>query len=588
MFNFKKINNPAMNDGVCCSNKELQSGFNPFLTALKGGVLNPSARIILYTLFVLFFLIGCRTVPVADVPQAEERRDIAVARPGVSRTDELVVAFSRHNMELDFRRSIFASEAQFFTAIYEGLFTYHPLTLSPVPALAERTEVSEDRTQWTFFIRQNARFCNGDPVRAEDFRAAWLSMIDPARQAPYSSFFDLIKGARDFRNGIETDPETVGIRAVDDRTLVVTLNSPASFFPQMLCHHSFSPIHPSMIDRDDWSPSGENWQPPISNGPFRIISMNEELAVLERNNYYWDRDNVALNRIIIRFPENADEAARLWNSGEARWIAGEVNLDALTDLSGIQFNVKFATHYYFIRSEEAPFDDKRVRRAMALVLPWEELRSWYFLPAETLIFPLSGYPAVQGISEPDYEEALSLMADAGFENGEGVPEVVIRITPSGDAARVASLMANAWKTVLNFDVRIEVVPFESYFDSLREGGFTVASITWIGDFADPYAFLQMWKSDSNLNDALFNDSEFDALIQRSMYEEGSARFETLAQAEQLLIDRGAVFPLAFSPALNIIDLREIEGWFPNALDIHPFKYMSFRVFRPLPGVAMSN
>ena len=163
-------------------------------------------------------------------------------RPGVRSLDELTVAFSRHDIELDFRKSYFASEAQIFSAIYEGLFSYHPLSLEPVPALAERWELSDDKTQWTFLIRRNAKFWNGDPVRAEDFRAAWLSLIDPRRESPYSSFFDVIDGARNYRNGVTRDQNTVGIKAVDDRTLVVKLSSPASFFPAMLCHHSFSPI----------------------------------------------------------------------------------------------------------------------------------------------------------------------------------------------------------------------------------------------------------------------------------------------------------------------------------------------------------
>jgi peptide/nickel transport system substrate-binding protein/oligopeptide transport system substrate-binding protein len=490
---------------------------------------------------------------------------------------------------LDFRKSYYSTEAQLFTAIYEGLFSYHPLTLEPVPALAARWDISDDKMQWTFTIRQNARFSNGDPLRAHDFRAAWLSMLDPKREAPYSSFFDIIEGARDFRNGIENDPDKVGILAVDNRTLVVKLNSPASFFPAMLCHHSFSPIHHSMIDKTEWSPTGaQNWVPPVSNGPFHIVSMNNDGIVLQKSDQYWDRNRVALNKITIKFIDTPEEGTHLWNSGEARWISGNVNLQTLTDRSGIQLNIMFATHYYFIRSDAAPWNDYRVRRAMKLVLPWEEIRSGYLLPAETLIFPVAGYPEINGISEADYEEAFRLMIEAGYEDKEKLPELVIRITPSRDAARVGALMASAWKEKLGFNVRIEVHPFEGYFQSLKEGGYTVGSSTWIGDFADPYAFLKMYRNDSNLNDSRLNDPDFEALIERSMIEEGAVRLQTLAEAEKLLLDRGVVLPICYSPALNIVDMGELDGWFPNALDIHPFKYLSFRAFRPMPGVAMSN
>ena len=540
----------------------------------------------LFAVLCMVLFAACQSTPVQE-PQLERGGDIAEMRPGIINTDELTVAFSRHNMELDFRKSYYASEAQLFTAIYEGLFSYHPFTLEPIPALAERWQISEDKMQWTFTIRQNARFCNGDPVRAEDFRAAWLSMIDPRREAPYSSFFDIIEGARSFRNGMENDPEKVGIRAVDQRTLVVKLNSPASFFPAMLCHHSFNPIHHSMINKTDWSSAeAPGWIPPVSNGPFKIISMDSGSIVMQKNDQYWDRNRVALNKITIKFTGTPDEAAHLWNSGEARWIAGSVNLDTLTDRSGIQINIMFATHYYFIRSEEKPWDDYRVRRAMKLVLPWEEIRSGYLLPAETLIFPVLGYPQVKGISEPDYEEAKRLMIEAGYENGQGAPELVIRITPSNDAARVAAIMASTWKEKLGLNVRVEVYPFEGYFQSLREGGYTVGSSTWIGDFADPYAFLKMYRNDSNLNDTRLDDPDFEALVERSMIEEGTVRLSTLAEAEELLLNRGVVLPVCYSPALNIVDMGELGGWYPNALDIHPFKYLSFKAFRPLPGVAM--
>jgi peptide/nickel transport system substrate-binding protein/oligopeptide transport system substrate-binding protein len=461
--------------------------------------------------------------------------------------------------------------------------------------MAQRWELSEDKMQWTFILRQNARYWNGDIVQAQDFRNAWISLLEPERESPYSSFFDVIEGARDFRNGIECDPDKVGIIVPNSRTLIVKLNSPASFFPAMLCHHSFSPAHPSMINRTDWSPQKDqkDWTPPMSNGPFRIISMNDEAIVMQKSNQYWDRHRVALNKITIKFARSGGEAAHLWNSGEARWIAGEVDIEALTDRSGIQVNVLFATHYYFIRSSERPWNDHRVRRAMALVLPWEEIRSIYYLPAETLIFPIAGYPRVEGISEANYEEAHRLMAEAGYtrpEGGllEGIPDLVIRLTPSRDAARVGSLMANAWKDELGFNVRVEVIPFGRYFQSLKEDGYTVGSSTWIGDFADPYAFLQMWRSDSNLNDARLNDADFEELIERSMREEGQVRLATLAQAEKLLLDRGAVLPICYNPALNIVDTGELDGWYPNALDIHPFKYLSFRTHRPLPGVAMRN
>jgi oligopeptide transport system substrate-binding protein len=538
-------------------------------------------------LFCVLILAVCQSQKIQK-PQETESKDFAEMRPGNRNLDELTVAFTSQEMELDFRKSVFSSEAQIYTALYEGLFSYHPLSLEPVPALAEKWSLSENKLQWTFTLRRNARFSNGDPIRAEDFRAAWISVLAPGTDYPYSSFFDVIEGAKDYRNGVLKDQNKIGIQALDQRTLVIKLNTPASFFPAMLCHHSFSPIHPSMLKKTDWSPfkDGKNWTPPVTNGPFQIVSMNAENIVMQKSENYWDSKRVVLNKLFIKFTENADKAAHLWNSGEARWISGDVNLDLLTDRSGIQVNVMFGTHYYYVRSSEKPWNDYRVRRAMILVLPWSEIRSNYFLPAETLIFPVAGYPTVEGISEANYEEALKLMDEAGYKDTTGMPVLVIRITPGRDAERVGSLMANAWKEKLGLNVRVEVIPFNRYFQSMKESGYTVGSITWIGDFADPYAFLQMFRRDSTLNDAHLDDPDYEELIERSMVEEGKTRLETLSKAEKLLLDRGVVLPIFFNPALNIIDTGELDGWYPNAMDIHPFKYLAFKGFRPLPGVAL--
>ena len=518
----------------------------------------------------------------SDPARKEGEPHQAEVRPGVKDRTELTVVFTTSEVELDFRKSFLANEAELFTALYEGLFSYHPLTMQPVPALAESWKLSDDKKQWTFTLREGAHYWNGDPVRAADFRAAWLSLLSPRKNSPYSSLFDIIEGAKEYRLGTLRDDKRIGIQAPDEKTLVVRLNSPASFFPSMLCHHSFSPIHPSMVDKEDWSAA-----PPLSNGPFYVTETRENTLVLAKNERYWDASEVALNRLIIRLVDDLSEAAALWNSGEARWIAGGLNVDDLTDVSGIVFNPMFATHYYFIRSVNKPWGDHRLRRALALALPWEQLREGHVLPAKTLIYPISGYPEVAGL-EADLEEAKRLLVQAGYAGGKGLPELRIRLSPSPDAARIGGLMAAAWMQELGLKVNIDVVPYPQYFQSLKADNYDVGFSTWIGDFADPYTFLQMWRRDSNLNDARYSDDDYEALLDRSMTEEGEKRWETLAKAEKLLLDRGAVLPISHSPAMNIVDTGELEGWFPNALDIHPLKYLAFKAFRPLRGVVLHN
>ncbi|MDR3302105.1 MAG: peptide ABC transporter substrate-binding protein [Spirochaetaceae bacterium] len=542
--------------------------------------------------FIIFlFFISCATFSQVQppVPETEGETETetegepdayAETRPEVVDRHILTVAFPKTDIEFDYRNSYLANEAQVYTALYEGLFSYHPLSINPMPGAASKWVVSDDKKEWTFTIRDYARYWNGDPVRAEDFRAAWLSVLDPDRNSPYSSLFDIIEGARDFRLGRQKDASKVGIAAPDDTTLVVRLVSPATFFPAMLCHHSFSPIHPSMLAVKDWSAS-----PPISNGPFYLLQQDENELVLARNELYWDARDVNLSKIIIKWTEDGDAASELWNSGEVRWLSGNFNLEKIKDRSGLAVNPIFATYYYYIRSARKPWNDYHVRRALSLALPWEKLREGYYLPAKTLVYPITGYPEIEGLDNTDIEQAKKLLLDAGFPAGQGLPELVFRVSPGAEAERIGGIMASVWKEELGIKVKIEVVPFGAYFDSLKEDNYDVGFSTWIGDFADPYTFLQMWRRDSNLNDARHNDSEYEKLLDRSMSEEGESRLKTLSEAEELLLTRGNVLPISYSFAVNIVDTGELDGWYRNVLDIHPFKYLKFRPQSPLPSVA---
>lgn len=533
-------------------------------------------------LWAAALLLAVAVAPVALAAGGREKDAPGYTReaPPSRERNALTVTMSGQTLELDYRKSYLASEAQFYTAIYEGLFSYHPQTMEPVPAAASRWELSDDKKVWTFTIRDNARYWNGDYVRAEDFRSAWLSLIAPGGASPYSSLFDIIEGARDYRTGALADEAQVGIEAPDDATLVVRLVSPAAFFASMLCHHSFSPLHPSMLTPEGWALPA-----PVSNGPYYLQKSEGRTLTLERNGFYWDADALALKTVTVKLTEDGDEASALWNSGEARWVAGEVNIDTLSDLSGVVVNPMFATHYYFIRSARKPWDDWRVRRALSLALPWDKVRDGHNMPAKTLVFPIQGYPEIEGV-EADADEARRLLAEAGYPEGAGLPELVLRLNPSPESARIGSVMAEAWARELGVNVNAETVPIDVY--TLKDGGYDVAASTWIGDFADPYTFLQMWRRDSNLNDALYDDPDYEALMNRSMTEEGDARWKTLSEAEALLLNRGTVLPISFSYAVNIIDTDEVGGWYGNVLDIHPFKYLFFKAFKPLPGVVMVN
>jgi peptide/nickel transport system substrate-binding protein/oligopeptide transport system substrate-binding protein len=503
-----------------------------------------------------------------------------------TKPEEFVVSFNSLNLELDPHHSIYSAEAQIFTATYEGLFTYNPSSLEPVKASCKSYTRSPDGRTYTFYIRDEANWSDGSPLTAKDFSDAWLRALAPSTKADYAAFFDVIAGAKDFRLGRNADPATVGITVIADKILQVKLESKTDYFTRLLCHHSFSPIHPSMLHATDWKKA----IPFPVNGPYRFQSLDADGAVLVKNERYWDSASVAIPRLRIVFSDDDSDVTRRFDNGEIHWLAGAMDLKALQDKPALQVNPMFGTHYWFFNCKDKPWNDGDLRRALALLLPWKDIRSRdsYLIPADTLVLPFEGYQDAKGIIGTDSAEAKKLLAQAGHAEGAGLPAIVILCPDGDDAKRVAGLMQTAWQAA-GLKVDLKLVPAAHYFESVRNGPgkapFTLALTTWIGDFADPLAFLQMWSSDSNLNDAGLADAEYDAILAASASKEGTDRLASLAKAETRLLAGAAVLPIYHSVAVNVVDNSFIQGWYANALDIHPFKYFAFGEKKIRPNVA---
>ncbi|MEX2444600.1 MAG: peptide ABC transporter substrate-binding protein [Alkalispirochaeta sp.] len=506
---------------------------------------------------------------------------LTVTAQDASQSREFVVSFPQGNAQLNPIYSFTSSEAQIYSGLYEGLVSYHPLTMEPEAAVAERWDVSEDRKEYTFHLRESARYWNGDAVTADHFRDTWLKLVDPETDAAYNFLFDIIAGVREYRTGEIEDADQVGITAVDDGTLRVTLRRPATHFLRILSHHAFVPVHPSIRDQRDWSQLSEV----LGNGPYRLIERGNDELVMDRNAEYWDADQVEIPRIRVVFTDD-DTVTDRFNRGEIDWVTSGMNLSEVQFPENIVVNPLFATTYYFLRADIEPFSDDRVRRALALLLPWDEIRDpeIQFIPTDTLVPEIPYYPDVVGIRDRNEEEALELLQEAGYRQGVRLPTITVHIPEGQESLRVAELMEEAWERSLEVSVEIRVTPYPEYFETVSDGEFTVGTVSWIGDFADPLTFLQMWISDSNVNDAGFSNTDYDELLDDSMLQRGTDRYEILGEAEEILLQTGTVLPVSHSPSINLIDLTAIDGWFPNPLDVHPFRYLRFTDQEPAPGV----
>ncbi len=493
-----------------------------------------------------------------------------------------VAVFGSTDYELNPLDSFTATEAQVYTALYEGLVSYHPASLGPVPGVAESWEILEDGTLYRFHLRETARYANGDRVEAEHFRQTWLAMLDPDAERAYSFMFDVIAGALAYRRGEIDDPADVGIRAVDRDTLEVRLSQPAGHFLRTLSHHSFIVLHPDAL-------AGEFWARPTEipvNGPYRITSAEPGRIALVKNQQYWAAMEVEIHRVQLQFTDDAEAATRAFNRGEVSWIADPIDFGNILFLDDLVRNPLFATSFYFFRVEGA-LADPLVRRALALLIDWDAVRSdeVYFAPSFRLVPEIPLYPDVEGITDRDVERARALLAEAGVEDTAALGPLVLRLPQGAESERILDVLRSSWTESVGVTVELEQVAYPGYFDSLEEPGYALGFISWIGDYADPLTFLQLFTADSNLNEARYRNDEFEALLDRAVPLNGRERFALMAEAETLLLGDAVVFPVSHSPAFNLIDLDRIAGWYANPLDIHPFRWIRFDSLVPPPWVA---
>ena len=492
--------------------------------------------------------------------------------PYTSDKNILVVSYSSDELQLDPAHSYTTTEAQLYTAFYEGLVGYHPLTLEPIPAAASRWVVSPDGLTYTFFLRPEGEFWNGDQVKADHFRDAWFRILDPEEKAEYSFMFDIIEGAYEYRTGATADRDDVAIVALSPLVLQVKLKQPADYFLKILCHHSFSPVHPLNLEDGKWKEGPSV----LGNGPFYIYSRDNQRAVLRKNILYWDNESVSLDEIHILFLEDPQTASTLFNIGDIHWAASGLYLNSIDNSDYIVTNPLFGTTYFFFTTFDEALKNPDVRRALCLILPWEQIRTAnnFFIPSATLIPNIPGYTKNEGISKRNMQEALQLLHRAGYTKGRGINPIVIRIPEGQDSIFIAGVMKQQWEKFLDVEVIVETLNYTEYFNSLKKPGYSVGTTTWIGDYADPLTFLQMWTAGSNLNDSGFDDPLYNSLLEEAVKEDPEERYRMMAEAEKILLDTGLVMPLENYPAFNAVNTDVLQGWFPNVLDIHPFKYMN--------------
>ncbi len=467
-------------------------------------------------------------------------------------------------------------EHRIYESIFEGLLAYDAETAEGVPGVAESWEVSEDGKTYTFHLRKTT-WSDGVPITAETVVKSWQRMLNPETGAPYAWFPAMfLKNAGAVNSG-DAPLEDLGVKAIDDYTLEVQLAGPLPYVTGALPHYSFGivPIHAIEEHGDQWT-LPENF---VGNGPFVLEDWKpqEELTVVP-NDKYWDAEAVQLDRVRFIPLEDNNTGYNMFLNGEVDWMT-EVPTDVIDEAKlreDYNANPQLATYYYVINNGREPFDDAKVRKALTMAVDRvslvEQVTKAGQIPANSIVPPMTGYEAIEG-NRYDVAAAQELLAEAGFEGGEGFPEFEILYNTSDNHKKIAEYMQQQWEENLGISCSLVNQEWKTYLATRRNHDFDVARAGWVGDYQDPNTFLDMFVTGGAMNGGQYSNEEYDALIDKAAtMDPGPARFETLRKAEKTFIteDQG-ILPLYWYVTQNMIDTDKWGGWHTNVMDYHPVK-----------------
>ena len=476
--------------------------------------------------------------------------------------------------------------------LFEGLTRQGPEGI--VPGVAKEWSFDKDTNTYTFILR-DAQFSNGDPITAEDFVYSWKRALDPRTGSEYAYQLYYIKGAQalneidlaapDAEEQINAGLETVGVRALDESTLEVTLEGLAPYFLSLVAFPTYHPVNKNVVENDpDWGSSVTSL---VSNGPYVLQSwVHGEKIVVVTNDKYWDKDIVSIDQLDFLMIEQANTQLIMWETGQLDITTDNVpvtELDRLEKEGVLKKQPVIATRFIFLNNERAPLDDPRVRSALSMALDREAITHSVIksgsTPATAYVPP--GMPEgtmdfrdVGGtLIEEDIAKAKALLAEAGFLDGKGFPEIEIMISANEKTKAIAEACIEMWKKNLNITT-IEVRSVESKIASERRRGFDfdMTFSGWYGDFLDPMTFLELATSKSGQNSMQYSNPDYDRLIEEvNMSSDEQERMTRMHQAEAILMKDMPLIPINVEGSTYLSNPR-VQGVFRNILNMVDFKW----------------
>jgi len=460
--------------------------------------------------------------------------------------------------------------------LFEGLVTTDPKTLEPRPGVAETWEISADGLTYTFHLRADARWSDGSPVTVNDFVRSWLRVITPATAADYAYMLYPLAGAEDFHRGKHSDPTQVGVAAADARTLVVRLRVPCPWFLELCAFHTLLPTPGDAVAQHQ-----ERWTRPehiVGNGPFVLKSWDQRRAiVVEKNQHYWDRAFVKLERVTILPHDNAETAYKLFQTGAVQWIPKlpTAKLDEIRRRAEYYSSPYFGTYFYRFNVTKPPLDDVHVRRAIAWAIDRQAIAQQIArggqIPRGAWCPPIAGYQPVAGPGL-DIDRARRELAASRYAGK--VPPIELLYNTDDLHKVIAEALAQQLKQALGIEIVLRNSEWGTYLKAQDSLDYAMSRSAWIGDFGDPDTFFNLFLTGGGNNKTGWGNARYDELVKASQTEGVPAtRWKMLQEAERLLVEDECPIACVYTyVAQGLLDER-VMGFAPNLRDLHPLKYV---------------
>jgi oligopeptide transport system substrate-binding protein len=469
------------------------------------------------------------------------------------------------------------------SAILEGLVAEDAVDLHPVPGVAESWDISPDGLTYTFYLRADATWSNGQPVTSHDFIDSWRRILTPSLGAANASQFFLIQGAEAFNKG-DSDFTQVGLRARDSRTLTVLLEHPTPWFLSLLSGPAWLPVPVATITKfGGLAERGNAWATPerwVGNGPFVLKSWRRgQEIVVTRSPSYWDAARVRLREIHFHMFESVDAEERAFRAGQIH-VTEAIPPDRIDAYrrdapSLLRIDPLLGTYFLRINTRRPGLNDVRIRSALALAIDREAITEKLLRGGQLPAFSftpdgLGGYTP-EPVQRRNLDDARRLLSEAGHAGGAGLPDLELLYNNSENNRVIAEALQEMWRRDLGVQVTLVNEDLKSTEGARSTGSYQLLRSSLIADYADPSAFLDILRSDDGNNFTGWTNPDYDNLLFRAARTpELAGRNALYAKAESLLLREAPIVPIYHYTHVFLIR-PSVHGWNPTLLDHHPYK-----------------